>query len=156
MDDRPLEVININAASKKETKSFVSNYTPAANSIMTGDFNTHHSIWYGDKSDNKALIRNSSNLAEFLVDWVGRFGFTLQNMPRVFSHFPSNGNSSSIIDLTFTRGHATTITSGLSCEAGLGGDSDHAPTTTALRIKPPTFIPRHLHHKTDWAAFIND
>lgn len=155
IDDRIFEAVNIYAPSKTEKTWFPSDHTPATNSIMTGDFNTHHGMSYGDKSDNKALIRNSARSVDFLVEWAGHFGFTLQNTPEVFTHFPSNGNQPSIIDLTFARGHANTIMTGWSCDAGSGGDSDHAATIISLLIKTPTFILRRLLCKTDWADFDN-
>lgn len=145
--------MNIYTPTKKETEQVLTNHTPLSACFMTGDFNSHHSEWYGERSDHKELLRNSSGLAKFMVDWTDWFGFCLKITPGVVMHFPSNGNSPSIIDLTFIRGHLTTITKGWSWDIGKAGDSDHAVTTRLLAMHPPTIIPRRLYRQMDWAAF---
>lgn len=155
INDRTLSVINVYALSKKDTEQFLPAYTPATNSIQTRHFKTHHSMWYGDKSYNKALLCTNSRSADFLPDWTGGIGSTVQNAPSTFIHFSSNGNQASMIELTFTKGHVATITPGSYSDTGPGGDSDHALTTNSLLSKPPSFTTRRLHHNTDWTAFEN-
>lgn len=69
-----------------------------------------------------------------LEDKTDMLGVCLQKTSGVLTHFSSNGNTPSIIDLTITGGHMTTIAKRWSCDTGKGGDSDRAATTTLRAI----------------------
>ena len=47
---------------------------------------------------------NDARLAEGLVERLVNLSLVLRNDPGVYTHYPCNGASPSIIDLTFTQG----------------------------------------------------
>lgn len=98
-------------------------------------------------------IAGKKQQSTLLVDYVQVRRFSLQNTPRTFTHHSSNGQGSSILDLMFTKGHATTIVHGWSCDTHSGGKLDRAVTKTLLLVGGALFTPRCLHRLTDWAAF---
>jgi hypothetical protein len=82
------------------------NLSPTPSCIILGDFNCHHSWWYGDyntATHHQKTVRVSPN-ANQIVDWLEWRNFQLVNAPGTPTHYPSNGNRPSIIDLTFARG----------------------------------------------------
>ena len=89
---------------------FFENHTPQLPCIIMGDLNAHHSWWYGSESTNTSQIANTIRSSTAIVDWKDKNNFSLQNTPGVYTHFPSNGNQPSIIDLCFTSGlNASTV-----------------------------------------------
>src|SRR5690606_24208432 len=69
------------------------NFSFPKRSLLLGDFNAH-SFWWNSS-------RGSELRAEFLVDMLQENNFDLLNERNAFTHFPSNGNTPSVLDLTF-------------------------------------------------------
>lgn len=123
---------------------------------MMEDLNCHHNLWYAESAAETRIynnIRNNKKHANALVEYREHHGFTLSNVPGTFTHFPRSTKKPTIIDLTFTNGHITTITTGWSCDPGSGGSSDHATTIVALNVGKLQFTPHRLHRLTDWQKF---
>ncbi|KAL0630278.1 hypothetical protein Q9L58_010875, partial [Maublancomyces gigas] len=121
---------------------------------MAGDFNTHHALWYAEHAITRYNnIRNNKKQANALVEWIEKNNFILHNIPGVFTDFPHSDRQPSVLDLSLSRGLATVMIHGWSCDPGNRGTSDHAPVTLALQIKNPTFTPRRLNRATNWAIF---
>lgn len=107
-----MEIINIYAPSGNETNSFLTNYTPTTNALIGGDFNVHHTMWYGHEATERTeLIKNSKTKAEKLITFIQELGLTLQNTSGTFTHFSKAINyRNSIPNLTLTSGHVSTMT----------------------------------------------
>lgn len=86
---------------------FFHGFRPDNNVIICRDFNSHHKIWYSHQvTQHQSHLRRDAKLADVLVEKLVSLSLVLQNEPGVYTHFPRNGTSPSIVDLTFTRGHA--------------------------------------------------
>lgn len=125
---------------------------------MTGDFNNHHGTWYAALAADTRIhnnIRNNKQHANVLVNYVEHHALILQNTHGIFTYFPPvvGKKEPTTIDLTFTRGHATTIAQAWSCDRGTGGTLDHAVTTTSLACGPPPFIAHCIFGLTNWNKF---
>ena len=87
---------------------FFQGFRPDTNANICGDFNSHHQMWYGHRSAQHARhLFNDASLANQLVDKLVDLAFDLQNVPGLYTHFPRNNSSPSVIDLTFTWGQAS-------------------------------------------------
>ena len=83
---------------------FLPHFKPTLPCILMGDLNAHHQWWYGVKAPDTHNIRNFSSSSNKIVDWLEKHQFRLHNTPGRPTHFPRNGNQSSVIDLAFTAG----------------------------------------------------
>lgn len=154
LNDIDLEILNVYAPRAKKATQFLTTHSPQSNTIMAGDFNSHHAIWYADKAtDYEDSIRNSRKDATFLTSWTETHSFQLVITLGTFTHFPHSTHRPSIIDLTFARGLAIDICEEWSCDPGSGGSSDHALTITALNIATPQYVAKRVHQRTKWDIF---
>lgn len=97
-----MEIINIYAPHKKETKYSLLNHKILPSCLLAGDFNAHHPNWYGELAANKNnLIRARKPSTEFLVEWMDRHSLLLLSKPDTLTRFPRNGSESSAADCTF-------------------------------------------------------
>lgn len=150
VNGEPLEVVNVYAPTGKEANLFLASHQLNNNALIMGEFNNHHPIWYGNLAESRAaVIRNGKTKARTLLTHMERLGLTLHNIPGMCTHFPRNGTSSTIPELSFSRGYATSLVKAWSANPE-GGLSDHASITTLLNICPPTFKPLQLFHKAHW------
>lgn len=111
--DTIIELINVYAPSGIAANQFLEDHRRFDNSGISGDLNYHHNLWYSELAAETRiydLIRKTKTQAKELVEYPQQHIFTLQNTPRVFTHFPQGEKyDRTIIDLTWTRGHCSTI-----------------------------------------------
>ena len=82
-------------------------FRPDKNAIVCGDFNSHHKLWYGrHASEHHKHLSGDSRLPDKLVEDILARSLKLLNTPGENTHYPRNGHSPSIVDLTFARGQA--------------------------------------------------
>jgi hypothetical protein len=94
---------------------------PNTPSIITGDFNLHHTLW----SKGTPL---ETTLTDGIVDWLTLKGFSVMNTKGEVTHPARHGNESpSVIDLTFVNGEALNlgIVNEWAVDPTLAHDSDH-------------------------------
>lgn len=122
---------------------------------MAGDFNIHHVSWYAEEAiSRKAIFNNNKAQATEVVEWTQSWGLKLKNIAGTFTHFQVNGSRPSIVDPTFTKGTASTITEEWICDPG--GTSDHAPITTVLNTGHISYLFKRLHRHPNWEIFKKD
>lgn len=132
-----VEITNIDAPSGKEATKLRAYHKPQTKTIVSGEFNSYHAMWYADMAaDYATSIWKSKINATALVTWATKQNLILQNDPGTFTHFPHSGQRPRILELRFSSGQGTTMIDGWSCDAGSGGNSDHAMTVTSLNIRP--------------------
>src|SRR6266576_330593 len=106
------------------------------NSIICGELNSHHRMWYGHRSgQHQCHLSGDSGLADQLVDSIVGLSLDLQNSPGEYTHFPHNGSAPSIVDLTFTRGQPSNDV--LDWTLGEDFGSDHLSIHLHLPIQHP-------------------
>lgn len=149
-----IELLNVYTLMGKEATNFLRSHIPHRNTIMSGDFNSYHTMWYGARSPKYAhSIHNSKTHTTAVVNWTTQHAMTLLNLPRTFTHFPYSNNRPSIVDLTFASRYAATVADNWQSDQGSGGTADHPLTTTILNVGVIQYITRRVHQKTNWAAF---
>jgi hypothetical protein len=77
--------------------------------------------------------------------------FQLINKPGTLTHFPRNGTSPTVIDLTFAKGDINNRIQAWS--ANPDTTSDHAMCSIMLDIQPPNPQAYRSWAKTDWGQF---
>ena len=109
--------------------------------MITGDFNARHEVWGKRAGDNR---RNP--YGPFINRWTTRYGF----IPMI--HESPTFRSSSVIDLTFTKGKETRVM--LKDELGL----EHCAQVIRLNIWPPENVPqaRIAWKQVDWKKMEKD
>ena len=134
-------------------EALLSRFTAPQNSLLLGDLNCHHPLWYGDKSaDHHLLIANHQEVGDSIVDHLHRNNYTLINDLEDYTHFPRDHNKSpTIIDLAFASGKCWEMTSGYHI-ADLT-TSDHKSITLHLQLSPNPEKPSLNWKKTDWPVF---
>jgi hypothetical protein len=116
-------------------------FTPRAHSLICGDFNAHHGLWYGDKAvEFSKQISENSHDAEIIIDHAITHSLSLHNTTGQFTLFHRNRNKRpSIIDLTFSRGQVTNqITD---WKLGDSFNSDHLSQHITLQLTAPPEVP---------------
>lgn len=84
-----IEIIKIYAPSGKEATKFLADHKPDTNTMVSGDFNSHHAMCYADKAAEYAdSIGRTRTNATGLVTWPTKYNLILQNELGTFSHFP--------------------------------------------------------------------
>jgi ribonuclease HI len=125
-------------------------FVPESPSIIMGDLNAHHIWWAGPKYSLGAVKYRERD--EAIVSWLNEHSYQLHNEPGVLTHFPHNGNTPSVIDLTFSRGEISKRI--LSWSADPVTTSDHALCTIVLNISPSKASPPgRCWKKADWPKF---
>ena len=110
-------------------------------------------MWYGNKASlHQKHLSGESGLAKGLVDNILRLSLQMHNKPGLYTHFPRNGSSPSVVDLVFTRGE-TEIRSWI-----LGDDfgSDHKSTHLHLALRPNPTTSRLAWDKTNWPLLLEE
>lgn len=95
---RTISIINlyneqIDRRGEYTVERLLQNFSFPKRCLFTGDFNAHS--WWWNSS------RESELRAETLVEILQANDFDLLNEQNAFTHFPSNGNTPSVLDLTF-------------------------------------------------------
>lgn len=158
INNPPIEHINIYDLSSNEANSFLLLPDLQPNVFMSGVFYNHQAMWYAELMADTRIpnnIRRNKQHTNALVNYVELNAFKLQNTPGTFNYFrPANSkNELTILDLTFTRRHATTIAQAWLSDRGLGRTTDQSMTTTSLALGPPSFIARRIFGLMDWEKF---
>lgn len=84
LNNMDLEILNVYASRAEEATKFLTQHTPQSNTIMAGDFNSHHAMLYADKStEYENSIHNSRTNATFLTAWADTQSFQLINIPEL-------------------------------------------------------------------------
>lgn len=78
---------------------------------------------------------------------------TLLSLSGIPTHFPRNGDRTTISDLTFARNQCLTAHQSWSSDPHGGGNSDHALLTTFMSIAYPSFSSRRQFHEAKWDHF---
>ena len=114
--------------------------------LLTGDLNAKHPQWNCNKKNNQGTVLHDFACVEEIHILS----------PNSFTHFPTNNNKPSTIDLTLTKNIETV--SGLFTRCALS--SDHLPVFFTLEGDHERCpLERMEYDKTDWSAFrrfIND
>ena len=119
--------------------------------IMAGDFNAHHPWW-------NSRIRRPKH-ADTLVPLLERNGFDLLNEEDAPTHFPTNNNNPSVLDLTFASPSLFDSVQKWSIDSLAGSGSDHAVIRFELQALDATTVPdptnsnRFAWKRADWALF---
>lgn len=150
----PYTFLNVYFPDAATLFTFLPSFTPPQNFYMTGDYNCHHTSWYGPAAqDYPDLIRNAATRSPAGAQWTEKHQLVLANRPGVFTHLPRNGNRPSIIDLTWSRSNATPIVTSWHAPPDGGHESDHTSTYSMITIALPVFTPRRMYSKCDWKSF---
>lgn len=137
-----IEIINVYAPRKTETKDALNNHTPLPNCLLDGNFNRHHGDRYGPLAADRAkFIVKFIPSATFLIYWTEAHGLLLLNKPGHQTHFPKNGTSPPIPDATLASGSLHTACQSWYADYGESSDLDQALITTLLHIGPYKFVP---------------
>ena len=127
-------------------------FQPDPNCIICGDFNSHHPMWYGHRSGlHQRHLSGDSGLADHLVESIIDLSLDLQNKTGEYTHFPRNGSSPSIVDLTFTRGQSSYDI--LNWTLGDDFGSEHLSQHIHLTIQQPNSKLMLAWTKTNWDLF---
>ena len=110
---------------------------------------------YGYRSgEHHRQLSNDAGLANQLVEKITDLSLNLHNKPGLYTHFPRNNSSPSIVDLTFTRGQATLDL----LDWTLGNDfgSDHLSTHLHICNRGTTTTTRLAWSKANWEKFATE
>jgi hypothetical protein len=73
-----------------------------------GDLNAHNEWWQGSYVDPKrsrlSQIQRLKNPSIAIANWFEEHNFYLHNKPDIPTHYPTNNNNPSVIDLCFSKG----------------------------------------------------
>ena len=147
----PFTIYNIYSPGRQEAACHLfQSFKPDRNAIICGDLNSHHRMWYGSKANrHQKHLSSDAGLAEGLVDNFLRLSLKLRNKPGKYTHFPRNGSSPSVVDLTFTRGRPEILSWSLGDDFG----SDHRSTHLHIQLQIPPPPTRLAWSKADWPRF---
>ena len=124
-------------------------FQPNTNSLICGDFNSHHPSWYGHRAnEHRRQLSGDSRLVDNLVQKFIDLSLTICNTPGKYTHFPWNNSSPSIIGLTLTRGQCTDRLLDWTLRKDFG--SDHLSTHLHLSLATQSPSPRLAWSKADW------
>jgi hypothetical protein len=131
------------------------NITPAKNTIVCGDFNSHHSWWNSTVSDS------DSEKAEVLVKWLKDFQFDLQNESDNETFHKNNLTRISVIDLVFSTQNISQYMSWWK-DSELDIDSPHdmiffsIARESDVLTENPIYVCQYNFEKADWKNLIED
>jgi hypothetical protein len=130
-------------------------FVPRPHSLICGDFNAHHSLWYGDRApeySNTISRTDNNHNAEIIVDHAITHSLTLHNTPGEFTFYHRVATlRPTIIDLTFSRGQVTNLIT--DWKLGESFNSDHLSQHITLSLIAPPDVPYRAWSKTDWTIF---
>lgn len=154
--DNTLQVINIynqedQAESRKRTlPRCLTNYSLHRNTLLIGDFNTHHPWWnpYIDKPNQEA---------EDLVEWIEDNNLGLLNKPGVATFLRTNLTNPSILDLAFASETVSQRCINFKVSSKIA--SDHWGLQLEISgdgrdlVENPALQTRYNTKKADWKLF---
>lgn len=109
-------------------------------------------MWYGHHaSRHQHLLLNDASLADHLVERLVDVSLDLQNKPGLYTHYPRNSSSPSVVDLTFTRGRLSSDI--LDWTLGEDFGSDHLRTHIRVSSPVQTATPKLAWSKANWEDF---
>ena len=109
-------------------------------------------MWYGHRAAQHVRhLHNDARLANQLVENLVDLALDLQNIPGLYTHFPRNNSSPSIVDLTFTRGQASQDL--LDWTLGEDFGSDHLSTHLHINTTPQITKTSLAWSKVNWDSF---
>jgi hypothetical protein len=150
----PLTIYNFySPGTSAAVVSLLPSFLPKPHSLICGDFNSHHGLWYGNKATeySKKLSEHTRD-AEIIIDHAITHSWTLHNTPGEFTFFHCDTKlRPTIIDLTFSRGHATNLIT--DWKLGDSFNSDHLSQHITLSLIAPPEVPYRAWSKTDWTIF---
>jgi hypothetical protein len=151
--EHPLMIYNFYSPSTSAAVAeLLPSFNPSPHSLICGDFNAHHGLWYGDRAVNfRKKISDNTRDAETIIDHTITHSLTLYNTPGELTFFHRSQNGTAIIDLTFSRGKATNQVT--DWKLGDSFNSDHLSQHIALQLTAPPEIPYRAWSKTDWTIF---
>ena len=119
-------------------------------SIILGDFNTHHPRWSLEE-------RSPSTQAEELVEWIDTQDLTLLNTPGAGTFLRSHMRQESVLDLTFATSNTAANIQDWQTIPEVGSDH-HAIlfsiyTTSQLPSQPASLPKQYNTKRTDWTTF---
>ena len=151
IDPGPFTVYNLYSPGRQQAVCHLFHgFKPDRNAIICGDLNSHHRMWYGNKANrHQKHLSSDVGLAEGLVDNLLRLSLKLRNKPGKYTHFPRNGSSPSVVDLTFTRGRPEILSWSLGDDFG----SDHRSSHLHIQLQTPPPHTRLAWSKANWPRF---
>lgn len=73
INNRPKEIINIDAPNKVTPAAFLAMHRPPWDRLLAGAFHPHHTGWDGEKvAECDTVLRDSRLQADMLVEWTGQ------------------------------------------------------------------------------------
>src|SRR4030095_14651400 len=123
---------------------------PDKRTIISGDFNAHHSWWNSKIS--------SPTRCEELTPWLGKYGFELKNAKDIATFHRKNAYNHSIIDLTFaTKDIESQVEWYIEEEACSGSHHEILRISIAIELTEYLIDPikedRYNLEKADWKKF---
>ena len=121
-------------------------------SIILGDFNAHHTWWNAKITSN---IR-----AEALTTWLEQAQCELLNTPDQDTYIYNQGQSGSVLDLTFATPQLRPFLTNWNVNSALATGSDHEVIQFTLQAKKVELVESPLTgpynlQKADWSKFFN-
>ena len=110
--------------------------------LLLGDFNAH-SFWWNSS-------RGSELRSEVLVDILQENNFDLLNEQNAFTHFPSNGNTPSVLDLTFASPPMFDQVSNWCIDPEADTGSDHSVIRFEILSSTAPSVPNPQSQKYNW------
>src|SRR5436190_21175023 len=140
---------------KWTVKRSLQNIIPAKNTIICGDFNSHHSWW------NSAVSDSDSRKAADLVKWLKNHQFDLQNESDNGTFHKDNLTRASVIDLVFSTENISQYTSWWKdSEYDIGSQHDMIFFSVAresdILVENPIYSCQYNFEKADWKNLIED
>src|SRR5437773_7574702 len=136
-------------------KRSLQNIIPAKNTIICGDFYSHHSWW------NSAVSDSDSRKAADLVKWLKNHQFDLQNESDNGTFHKDNLTRASVIDLVFSTKNISQYTSWWkNSEYDIGSQHDMIFFSVAresdVLVENPIYSCQYNFEKADWKNLIKD
>ncbi len=136
-------------------KRSLKNITPAKNTIICGDFNSHHSWW------NSAVSDSDSRKAAELIKWLNDFQFDLQNEPDNGTFHKDNLTRVSVIDLVFSTDNISQYMSWWKDpEYDIGSQHDtiffSIEREADMLVENPIYACQYNFEKADWKSLLED
>lgn len=124
INDNHMKFIDVYASNKVEAPAFLATHHPLRDSLLAGDFNAHHTAWYGKQAiEIDGVLHASSRQADMLVELTTEHQYLLINSSSTPTHFPRMANRSDTVPAhRLARRHAPTVFESWSRDPDGGGD----------------------------------
>jgi hypothetical protein len=136
-------------------KRSLQNIIPNKNTIICGDFNSHHSWW------NSAVSEADSRKAKDLVKWLKKFHFNLQSEPDIGTFHKNNLTRASVIDLAFSTENISQYTDWWKdSDYNIGSQHDtiffSITRESDMLVENPVYTCQYDFEKADWKSLNKD